>query len=60
MIVATARWARSLFCVPDELIPDLPPPSWLEEAGVEIADFGWWLSQVRFRYQIACDELKLG
>ena len=60
MIVATARWARSLFCVPDELIPDLPPPRWLEEAGVEIADFGWWLSQVRLRYQIACDELKLG
>lgn len=60
MIVATARWARSLFCVPEETIPDLPPPVWMEEAGVEIADFGWWLSQVRIRYQIACDELRLG
>jgi HD-like signal output (HDOD) protein len=60
MILATARWARSLFCVPEELIPDLPPPLWMEEAGVEIADFGWWLSQVRIRYQIACDELRLG
>jgi HD-like signal output (HDOD) protein len=60
MILATARWARSLFCVPEELIPDLPPPLWMEEAGVEIADFGWWLSQIRIRYQIACDELRLG
>ena len=59
MIVATARWARSLFCVPDEVIPDLPPPQWMEEAGVKISDFGWWLSQVRIRYRIACDELKL-
>jgi HD-like signal output (HDOD) protein len=59
MIVATARWARSLFCVADELIPDLPPPEWMAEAGVEISDFGWWLSQVRIRYQIACDELRL-
>lgn len=59
MILATARWARSLFCVPDELIPDLPSDIWLREAGVEIGDFGWWLSQVRIRYQIACDELRL-
>jgi len=59
MILATARWARSLFCVPDETIPDLPSPLWMEEAGVEISDFGWWLSQVRIRYQIACDELRL-
>lgn len=59
MIVATARWARSLFCVPDEVIPDLPSPQWMQEAGVEISDFGWWLSQVRIRYRIACDELKL-
>ena len=60
MIVATARWARSLFCVPDEKIPELPSPVWMEEAGVEISDFGWWLSQVHIRYQIACDELRLG
>ncbi len=60
MILATARWARSLFCVPEELIPDLPSPVWLAEAGVQIGDFGWWLSQVRIRYRIACDELRLG
>ncbi|HYP16071.1 MAG TPA: HDOD domain-containing protein [Opitutus sp.] len=59
MILATARWARSLFCVPEELIPELPPPLWMDEAGVEIGDFGWWLSKVRIRYQIACDELRL-
>jgi len=59
MIIATARWARSLFCVPEETIPNLPSPVWLEEAGVEIGDFGWWLSQVRIRYTIACDELRL-
>lgn len=59
MMLATARWARSLFCVPDELIPELPPPLWMDEAGVEIGDFGWWLSQVRIRYSIACDELRL-
>lgn len=59
MIIATARWARSLFCVPEETIPNLPSPLWLEEAGVEIGDFGWWLSQVRIRYTIACDELRL-
>ena len=59
MIVATARWARSLFCVPDEVIPDLPSPQWMQEAGVEISDYDWWLSQVRIRYRIAFDELKL-
>lgn len=59
MMLATARWARSLFCVPDEKLPELPSPLWLDEAGVEIGDFGWWLSQVRIRYQIACDELRL-
>ncbi|MEO7597297.1 MAG: HDOD domain-containing protein [Opitutus sp.] len=60
MILATARWARSVFCVPEESIPDLPPARWMEEAGVEISDFSWWLSQVRIRYRIACDELRLG
>lgn len=59
MIVATARWARSLFCVPEESIPELPPPEWLEGAGVKIEDFGWWLSQVRMRYTIARDELRI-
>ena len=60
MLLATARWARSVFCVPEEAIPDLPPALWMAEAGVEISDFGWWLSQVRIRYRIACDELRLG
>jgi hypothetical protein len=31
----------------------------MEEAGITITDFNWWLSQVRIRYQIACDELRL-
>ncbi|HVU25986.1 MAG TPA: HDOD domain-containing protein [Opitutus sp.] len=59
MILATARWARSLFCVPEEKLPELPSDAWLKEAGVEINDFGWWLSRVRIRFQIACDELRL-
>lgn len=59
MVLATARWARSLFCVPDELIPELPATHWLEEAGVEIADFGDWLKQLRIRYTLACEELRL-
>ena len=59
MIIATARWARSLFCVSEETIPDLPSSVWMQEAGVQIGDFGWWLSQVRIRYTIACDELRL-
>lgn len=59
MIVATARWARSLFCVPDELIPNLPAANWLEESGMPITEFGPWLSQVRIRYTLACEELRL-
>ena len=60
MILATARWARSLFCVPDEMIPELPAAGWLEEAGMPIGDFGPWLAQVRIRTTIACEELRLG
>ncbi len=60
MILATARWARSLFCVPEEKIPELPTELWLREAGVEIADFGSWLRQIRIRYTLACEELRLG
>lgn len=59
MILATARWARSLFCVPGEKIPELPSPVWLEEAGVEIPDFNDWLRLTRTRYTIACDEMRL-
>lgn len=59
MVLATARWARSLFCVPEEKIPELPAPHWLEEAGVDIPDFGDWLRLTRVRYTIACDEMRL-
>lgn len=59
MVLATARWARSLFCVPEELIPELPTAHWLAEAGVEIGDFGEWLGAVRHRYESACAELRL-
>jgi HD-like signal output (HDOD) protein len=60
MILATARWARSLFCVPEETIPELPAPQWLEEAGVDISDFDHWLRMLRIRYSVACTELRIG
>ncbi len=60
MVVATARWARSLFCVPEELLPELPAPHWLKEAGVAIPDFGVWLRALRIRYSVAVTELRLG
>lgn len=60
MILAIARWARSLFCVPEENIPELPSNLWLSEAGVHIGDFGDWLSQVQRRFTLARDELRLG
>jgi HD-like signal output (HDOD) protein len=59
MILATARWARSLFCVHEEKIPELPSEVWLREAGVEIADFGSWLRRVRIRISTANTELRL-
>lgn len=59
MILATARWARSLFCVPEEKIPNLPAPQWLAESGVDIPDFGDWLRLTRTRYTIACEEMRL-
>jgi len=60
MMLATARWARSLFCVSDEVLPELPSPLWLQEAGVELPDFGDWLKTLRIRYTLACEELRLG
>lgn len=60
MVLATARWARSLFCVPEEKIPELPSPLWLEESGIPIGEFGEWLGTIRRRYLIACGELRLG
>ncbi len=60
MILATARWARSLFCVADETIPDLPAAEWLEESRVAIDGFGGWLDEVRRGYTVACHEMRLG
>ena len=60
MVLATARWARSLFCVAEEVIPDLPSEQWLKEAGMPLEDFGEWLKRVKLRYTIACEELRLG
>jgi HD-like signal output (HDOD) protein len=59
MILATARWARSLFCVPEETLPELPSSQWLEESGVELSDFDHWLRMLRIRYSVACTELRL-
>jgi len=59
MILATARWARTLFCVPEEQIPELPDPTWLAEAEVEIGDFADWLRKVRIRFALASLELRL-
>lgn len=60
MLLAVARWARSLFCVADELLPEIPSENWLKEAGVQISDFGDWLRLTKKRYVIACEELRLG
>lgn len=59
MILATARWARSLFCVPEEKIPKIPEAYWLEEAHIQIGDFGPWLDEVRRGYNLAKMELRL-
>ena len=59
MILATARWARSLFCVPEENIPKIPEQRWLDEAGIKISDFGPWLDSVRRGYNMARTELRL-
>lgn len=59
MILATARWARSLFCVAAEKIPELPSPQWLEETGVDIPDFNDWLRLTRLRFTRACEEMRL-
>ena len=59
-ILATARWARSLFCVPEETIPELPAAAWLEESGLAIDDFGGWLDEVRRGYNVAILEMRLG
>jgi len=60
MTLATARWARSLFCVPEEKIPELPNESWMQEAGIRIDDFNVWLGGIRQGYNMAKLELRLG
>lgn len=60
MVLATARWARSLFCVSDEVIPELPTETWLAESGLPLDDFGSWLSRVKVRCTLAKEELRLG
>lgn len=59
MILGVARWARSLFCVSDEAIPELPSAVWLQEAHVDLSDFHGWLKTLRTRYTIACEEMRL-
>ena len=56
-ILATARWARSFLCVPEELIPELPSPGWLQTAGIDVRDFGAWLTTVRRGFERACRKL---
>lgn len=58
-LLATARWARSLFCVPEETIPELPSSEWLEACGIQLTDFDEWLRTLRLRYSLACMELRL-
>lgn len=59
LIVATARWARTLFCVPDEVLPEIPAESWLRGAGITVADFGPWLNEIRRGFDQARNELRL-
>ncbi len=59
MALATARWARTLLCVKDEIIPELPDPAWLAGAGIQPSEFDDWLSCVKMRYTIACGELRI-
>jgi HD-like signal output (HDOD) protein len=60
MALATARWARSMLCVKDEIIPALPEQAWLDGAGIKIAEFDDWMNRVKLRFQIASAELRLG
>jgi HD-like signal output (HDOD) protein len=59
MVLATARWARSLFCAADEIIPEFPSEVWLAESGMTRAELDEWLTQVKFRFKIVCMEMKL-
>lgn len=57
--VAVARWARSLICMPSDLVPDRPPADWLQITGMQATDLTEWLKDLRRQSQLACSELKL-
>jgi HD-like signal output (HDOD) protein len=59
MVLATARWARTLFCVPDEVLPEIPTESWLTGAGVPVGEFGPWLDGIRRGFDQARHKLRL-
>jgi HD-like signal output (HDOD) protein len=59
-VLAISRWARSLFCAAEEILPLPPENEWLEQLGIERSDLGAWLRVTRLRYSIAASELKLG
>lgn len=59
MLLATARWARTLFCVPEEVLPELPLQQWLDETGIQVSDFNPWLNRLRERCSEAVDGLRL-
>lgn len=59
MTVAVARWARSMLCIPSDLIPEHPPVAWLNAIGMPAADLPAWLKDLRVQCQVACSELKL-
>ena len=58
--VATARWARTMLCVKDEILPEMPSAEWLEGAGIAPDEFDEWLNVVRMRYEIAAGQLRIG
>lgn len=59
-VVAVARWARSVFCASEDILPLPPENEWLEHLGIERFELGEWLRLTRLRYSIAASELKLG
>jgi HD-like signal output (HDOD) protein len=59
-VLAIARWARSVFCASEDILPLPPETEWLAEIGVERFELGEWLRLTRVRFSIAASELKLG
>lgn len=58
--LATARWARSVLAVKDEILPEMPALEWLDHAGIARDEFDEWLNVVRHRFEIAAGEMRLG